>query len=73
MNTKSFILKKITSAFIGTFRIHKDKYDHFAIHKNIKSLCCTSETDIVLYGSYNLNFLKKGKRTKKYWKKRKMC
>ena len=59
MNTKLFILKKITSAFIGTFRIHKDKYDHFAIHKNIKSLCYISETDTVLYGSYNLIFLKK--------------
>ena len=71
MNTKLFILKKITSAFIGTFRIHKDKYDHFAIHKNIKSLCYISETDTVLYGSYNLIFFKKGKRMKKYWKKKK--
>ena len=70
MNTKSFILKKITSAFIGTFRIHKDNYDHFAIHKNIKSLCCTSETDIVLYGSYNLIFFLRKEKEKVLEKKK---
>lgn len=26
--------------------------DHFAVYKNIKSLCCTPETNLVLYVNY---------------------
>ena len=39
--------KKITSAFIGTFRIHKDKYDHFAIHKNVELLWSIPKTNVI--------------------------
>ena len=27
--------------------------DHFMMYKNIKSLCCTLETNIILYVNYN--------------------
>ena len=27
--------------------------DHFIMHKNIESLCCTPETNIILYVNYN--------------------
>ena len=29
--------------------------DYFVRYKNVQSLCCTPETNIILYGSYKLN------------------
>ena len=35
----------------GNYTYHGD---HFVIYKNIKSLCCTPETDIMLKLNFNL-------------------
>lgn len=40
--------KKVTHQMVTTY-----SSDHFTMHKNTETLCCTSETNVVLYVNYN--------------------